>query len=527
MVWSPRHILTVVLLALVFVTTVSSRVEHQHVDVADDECETCKKVVTDLEARLNDPALQDSVVSFVLTNVCPLLPSDAATTCSQEARVVVAQIAASIQQTFTPEQVCQSMGLCMNKQQTYKPAKQSPLSKPWFCHGLECPYFEVLESNEKYEKRRYVEGVWASTRVETYLYAVASPMGFRRLFDYIDEGNELGLKIPMTSPVKIHMEPSCGAFCKQNFTVSFFMPKDWQDDPPKPLSSDIFIETTEAVTVYVKSAGGYRMDDITVANMAHSLAEDLEADGKQFDADSFVFAGYDPPFRLRHRHNEVWLTAVDEDTEEEGVRKSVVNSESSNGVVCDACHAFIDSIKSLLDSMGVDADTVNSAFDSMENACDGIDEEETKDSCKVKINQVRDIVLQAFNDVESGAICMNMCSDTLTKNALNDLVQQLLDQLKRLQSLPPFQVSDESCDTCKDVIQQAAAIIQEPENQKEVFDFIKQGCSILPQLEDICDQFVDEFGPLLILSIVSVLDPDTLCIEMGYCSMTQSKPTAF
>ena len=523
MTWSPRHILTVVLLALVFVTTVSSRVEHQ-VDVAEDECETCKKVVTDLEARLNDPALQDSVVSFVLTNVCPLLPSDAATTCSQEARVVVAQIAASIQQTFTPEQVCQSMGLCMNKQQTYRSVKQS-MSKPWFCHGLECPYFEVLESNDKYEKRRYVEGVWASTRVETYLYAVASPMGFRRLFDYIDEGNELGLKIPMTSPVKIHMEPSCGAFCKQNFTVSFFMPKDWQDDPPKPLSSDVFIETTEATTVYVKSAGGFRMDDITVANMAHSLAEDLEADGKQFDADSFVFAGYDPPFRLRHRHNEVWLTAVDGEDKEGKINAGL--SERSNNVVCDACNTFMDSITSLLDGMGVDANTVNSAFDSMENACDDIDEEETKDSCKLKINQVRDIALQTFDEIESGAICTNMCSDAFTKNTLNDLAQQLLEQLRRLQSLPPFQVSDESCDTCKDVIQQAAAIIQEPENQKEVFDFIKQGCSVLPQLEDICDQFVDEFGPLLILSIVSVLDPDTLCTEMGYCGMTESKPTTF
>lgn len=64
--------------------------------------------------------------------------------------------------------------------------------------------------------------------------------------------------------------------------------------------------------MFVRSTGGYRMDDMSVASMLNTLAQDLDADGKPYNADMFVFAGYDPPFRLKGRHNEVWLRSVEE-----------------------------------------------------------------------------------------------------------------------------------------------------------------------------------------------------------------------
>lgn len=398
---------------------------HEKLSGQEDECETCKQVVADLENYLNDPELQDSVVDFVLVNVCPLLPADASRTCTQEARVVVAQIAASIQQSFDPETVCTSMGVCGAGSATTGVSWLQMLGKPWFCHGLDCPFFDIIDSNDDFETRRYRSGVWASTVVETYLYAVASPMGFRRLFDYIDEGNALGVKIPMTSPVRIQVEPSCGVFCKQNFTVSFYMPKKWQDNPPAPLDKRIFIEETEEMQVYVKSFGGYRVDDMSVANMAKSLAADLDAHGKSYDADSFYMAGYDPPFRLKHRHNEIWMVASD------------VSRSGSNEL---------------------------------------------------------------------------------------PVVQEILEQLKRLASLPLFQESAGSCDTCIDVIQQIVTIIQDPENQREVIEYIKQGCSAAPSLQEPCEEFVDEFGSFLIISIAAALVPNDICTSMGYCSQSSVRP---
>lgn len=446
MVWKQSYILSVLLLwvslgttkveasssfgALNFANAQVDRIQ-QHVSSkgnirGGDECETCKQVVADVENHLNDPELQDSVVDFVLMNVCPLFPGDTARTCAQEARVVVAQIAASIQQSFDPERVCTSMGVCgvtgnrkMKEMQMDRNANEDVVGKPWFCHGLDCPYFDILESNEDFETRRYKHGVWASTVVETYLYAVASPMGFRRLFNYIDEGNALGVKIPMTSPVRIQVEPSCGVFCKQNFTVSFYMPKAWQDNPPAPLDPQIFIEKTKAMTVYVKAFGGYKVDDMSVANMAKSLAEDLDKHGKAYDGDSFVMAGYDPPFRFKHRHNEIWMTASDASSTRAG-------------------------------------------------------------------------------DVP--------------------VVEEIIEQVKRLAAFPLFQESPGSCDTCIDVIQEIATIIQDPENQREVIEYMKEGCSAAPSLQETCEEFVDDFGSFLIISIAAALVPDDICTSMGYCN---------
>ena len=129
----------------------------------------------------------------------------------------------------------------------------------------------------------------------------------QRLFKYIDGGNEDGVKIPMTSPVLVDMEPSSGPFCKQNFTVSFFMPFDFQDNPPAPLDDKIFIEEKEDFTVFVAQSGGFRMDDFTLGRMAGALTDALDADGRTYDPSHFYFAGYDPPFRIKDRHNEVWI----------------------------------------------------------------------------------------------------------------------------------------------------------------------------------------------------------------------------
>lgn len=112
-------------------------------------------------------------------------------------------------------------------------ALQPLLVAPWFCHGIECPPFEVLEATEDYEVgrrpqeggthtesplgraaayyrgggragagecdalspspaaesqaplppscqvRRYSKGTWVSTTIETYAWALASSMGFK------------------------------------------------------------------------------------------------------------------------------------------------------------------------------------------------------------------------------------------------------------------------------------------------------------------------------------------------------------
>lgn len=81
----------------------------------------------------------------------------------------------------------------------------SEWERPWFCHNLDCPRFTVVNATDDYEVRtrssgsavfcctaldlvfleslaqvRYYEaGVWASTDVEAYAYALAVNIGFK------------------------------------------------------------------------------------------------------------------------------------------------------------------------------------------------------------------------------------------------------------------------------------------------------------------------------------------------------------
>eukprot|EP01026_Neomeris_dumetosa_P000684 TRINITY_DN1016_c0_g1_i3.p2 TRINITY_DN1016_c0_g1~~TRINITY_DN1016_c0_g1_i3.p2 ORF type:complete len:243 (-),score=26.04 TRINITY_DN1016_c0_g1_i3:185-814(-) len=184
--------------------------------------------------------------------------------------------------------------------------------KPWFCHGLDCPQYTVVSKNDSYELRSYPSLTWVSTIEKGLSYDQAETEGFMRLFNYISGANAKKENIPMTAPVRSRLEPGPGPFCKDNFTTSFFVPYDLQDTAPEPSSSDVFIEKDSPKSFYVASFGGYAPEK-TVLEHVKSLGDSLEAAGiKDFARDYFYMAGYDPPFRVFDRHNEVWLEQLPE-----------------------------------------------------------------------------------------------------------------------------------------------------------------------------------------------------------------------
>ncbi|EMP37421.1 Heme-binding protein 2 [Chelonia mydas] len=157
-----------------------------------------------------------------------------------------------------------------------------------------------------YEVRQYEPAKWVATSVKSMDYDSAVSTGFMKLFDYIQGKNEKGMKIEMTAPVTCHVEPGAGPFCESTITVSFYIPSDHQADPPKPSESDSFIENRPEMTVFVRSFGGYSSATKNQEELL-TLAENLKRDGKVFDEKVYYTAGYDSPFKLLNRHNEVWL----------------------------------------------------------------------------------------------------------------------------------------------------------------------------------------------------------------------------
>jgi len=129
----------------------------------------------------------------------------------------------------------------------------------------------------------------------------------------------------MTAPVLADVEPSQGPFCKQTFKISFFVPFDFHDAPPSPNNPDINITCTSAFTAYVSESGGFKLDDYSLGKMASALGDALDADGVEYVDGHYYVAGYDPPFRLKDRHTEIWFKAKAND--DSGVTSAAVAEE--------------------------------------------------------------------------------------------------------------------------------------------------------------------------------------------------------
>ena len=189
------------------------------------------------------------------------------------------------------------------------PPHQRQDPEPAFCHDLDCPKYTVVNKTDKYEERKYEASKWVGTLVQDIDWQKAVNIGFELLFAYISGANSAKEKIPMTAPVATQISPGQGPACVSNFTVLFFIPFAFKDNTPKPTNPNVTLVDLPEVTVYVISYGGYA-DDNTLAEEGTALYDDLKADGKKnFVTDPYFCAGYDPPYRIVGRHNEIWYLA--------------------------------------------------------------------------------------------------------------------------------------------------------------------------------------------------------------------------
>ena len=113
----------------------------------------------------------------------------------------------------------------------------------------------------------------------------------------------------MATPVAVQIQPGQGPFCKNNFTVNFFVPFAYQADPVPATSPLVFISTFPPLCAYVKSYAGFGSDTKDIQKQYVALSKALEKDGFGDDylTDRLYYGGYDSPFHLTHRHNEIWL----------------------------------------------------------------------------------------------------------------------------------------------------------------------------------------------------------------------------
>ncbi|CAN0890358.1 Heme-binding protein 2 [Linum grandiflorum] len=177
--------------------------------------------------------------------------------------------------------------------------------------AIESPQYSVVHQESDFEIRLYRESTWMTAHVDELSFQKATLLGFHRLFQFIQGANLNYSRVAMTSPVVTSIVPGSGPFHSSSYSVRFYLPVKFQDDPPTPLPQ-LGLEPYrwDAHCVAVRKFSGYAKDD-NVVKEAEKLASSLSRSPWALPADeiagyAYSIAQYDSPFHFIGRVNEVW-----------------------------------------------------------------------------------------------------------------------------------------------------------------------------------------------------------------------------
>jgi hypothetical protein len=162
--------------------------------------------------------------------------------------------------------------------------------------NIETYPYVVNKKYDAFEIRSYEATLFSSVKLSTNTYKEASSKGFSILAGYIFGGNEKNEKIAMTSPVSMSLEDS--------MTMMFMVPKKFKKETlPQPNQSQIKFREEPAKTAAAISFGGWA-DEEKIEEYKQKLKSALDAEGITYTS-QFYFLGYNPPFEIFNRKNEI------------------------------------------------------------------------------------------------------------------------------------------------------------------------------------------------------------------------------
>jgi len=157
--------------------------------------------------------------------------------------------------------------------------------------------YTVVFPEKEFEIRFYPAATLATIYSKVKTYKELSGPGFRKLAGYIFGGNESQTKISMTAPVHMDINDSVSE-------MSFVMPQGYNpDNLPKPNDAKVVIHKAPDQYVAALKFGGFASDR-DIKYYSEKLKSQLQAKGIIYYG-NFRFLGYNPPFQLLGRRNEI------------------------------------------------------------------------------------------------------------------------------------------------------------------------------------------------------------------------------
>jgi hypothetical protein len=160
--------------------------------------------------------------------------------------------------------------------------------------------YQVVHEDKEFEIRFYPSATLATVYSQANSYRELSGPGFRTLAGYIFGGNESDTKIAMTSPVHMDINDSLSS-------MSFVMPSAYEMETlPDPANSSVKLEKTAEEYVAAIRFKGYASDK-SLRQYTEKLKRLLEEKGIRYSG-HFRYLGYNPPYQLFNRRNEIIVT---------------------------------------------------------------------------------------------------------------------------------------------------------------------------------------------------------------------------
>ena len=163
--------------------------------------------------------------------------------------------------------------------------------------------YKLIRREKNFEIRYYPAATMAMITSTSKSYRDLGSSGFRKLAKYIFGGNSEKKQIAMTSPVRMDIGET-------NSTMAFVLPSIYnQSTIPKPDDSSIDIITSDPEYVAVLQFGGFANNE-SINEHKTMLENNLNIKGISFYG-NFRYLGYNPPYQLFGRRNEVIVALPD------------------------------------------------------------------------------------------------------------------------------------------------------------------------------------------------------------------------
>ncbi|KAM9070068.1 prosaposin isoform X2 [Sarcophilus harrisii] len=186
----------------------------------------------------------------------------------------------------------------------------------------------------------------------------------------------------------------------------------------------------------------------------------------------------------------------------EPVKKNLVPVKA--GPTCELCQYVVKEVIKLLEGNKTKEDMVHA----VEKVCSVIPKS-MEQECRDLVESYGPAIVDLLLDETSPHLVCSLLSLCNNKKSVN---------VARLRS-------GVFCDMCKKIDGYLDKNLDKNSTQAMILSAFEKACSLLPGVyKDQCDEFVEEYEPVLIAALHDEMDPNSLCLKIGACPKAPPKP---